>query len=162
MDMRRLFIIIFALGLMGLMAQAENILTVYDALSIAEKNDVGGFVSVINNQSWWQIKGVNQNNRQPCELRIDQETGIIEYCVNVTPKDIVIGENTYGFAGKTYEKTGAFVDKGVIVNGFRIYINNDRMFQMRQAIFIQNKNQLIAYNMYQGPDLIKSSGRSGN
>lgn len=135
--------------------QAGKEFSIYDALALCEKNEVGDFSSVVRKAGFWEIKARNLNNRQECVLHISLETGLIDYCLNVTPKDIVIGENTYGYSGRKYGDDGGFYFSELIVNGLKIYRNDSFYFRMKQGIFIKNGEEYAAYYMYKGPDLTK-------
>ena len=135
--------------------QAAAEVSVFDALDICVKNEVGEFVSLNKVVGYWEIKAVNLNNQSECYLRINRKTGIIDFCSNVTPKDLIIGENTYGFSGERLKKNRKFYDTKTVVNGFRIYKNDSRFFIQRQAVFIENNGEFLAYLMYKGPGVIK-------
>ncbi|TCL69333.1 hypothetical protein EDC14_101230 [Hydrogenispora ethanolica] len=135
--------------------RADNQFSIHDAIQLCEENDVGAFVSVVSRNGFWQVKAINLGNHKPCELRINQETRIIDYCSNVTPREIGLGENTYGFSNHFYDVHEGFYNTSMVVNGFKIYKNNDQYFQMRKAIFIQNRDQFVGYYIFRGPGVIK-------
>jgi|GEM_PF-5280268 len=150
-----LFLITLSLSftLPGVEAAAE--VTIFEALELCVENDVGEFKSVLKKDGCWQIKAMNLNNQKDCLLRIVRKTGIIEFCTNVTPIDLVIGDNTYGFSGEKLRKSKKYYETGMVVNGFRIYKNDSPFFQERRVVFIKNDDGFLAYLMYKGPGLVK-------
>lgn len=130
-------------------------LSIYDALQIAEKLEMVDFIAVLKMDGLWVVKGVNMHNLVPCELHIDVCTGLVEYSMNITPKDIVIGENTYGYSGKIYPYSSDFYKTNLKYAGLQLYRNDSRYFQMKNAIFVHNVEGFLAYFLYKGPGVTK-------
>ncbi len=134
---------------------SEKDISIYQALKMAEEVDMGDFTSVIKIVDCWAIKGTNLHNTLPCELLINSETGLIISAKNITPEAIIIDKNTYEFSGMTYTFNKNFYKTDQIYNGLEIYRNDSHYFKMKQAIFIKNEKDLVAYFMTKGPGMTK-------
>ncbi|MCK4257502.1 MAG: hypothetical protein KAX49_00895 [Halanaerobiales bacterium] len=150
----RIFLLIIIILLINpLIAKAE--LSIYDALELGEKLELFDFVAAIKMDERWVLKAYNLDNLEESELHINSETGIVEYSMNITPKDIVIGENTYGYAGNIYQYSENFYLTDLCYNCLKIYRHNSKYFKMKNAIFIHNLEGFVAYYMYTGPGVTK-------
>lgn len=148
--------LLFVLLLTGsAIALDKQDITIYQALQIAEKAEIGNFTSVVKAEGLWTIKGSNLHNAKPSELVINARTGLIVSARNITLKAIILGENTYEYAGALYPYSKAFYKSGQVFNGFEIYQNDSRYFKMKHAIFINTKEGFVAYFMTKGPGMTK-------
>lgn len=157
MSTRIILISALALLLLTLPISAlkEQDLSIYQALKIAEQAEMSNFTSIVKSEDLWTVKGNNLNNAKPSELVINARTGLVVTARNITPKAFVLGENTYEFSGTIYPKDDKYYKTNQIINGFVIYQNDSRYFQMKQAIFIMNEEGLVAYFMTKGPGKTK-------
>lgn len=134
---------------------ANGELSIYDILQIAETLEVGEFTAIFKMSDQWVVKGTNMSNEEEAELHIDALTGLVQYSMNVTPKDLVIGENTYGFSGVIQPYSDKFYHSGIVVNGLKIYQIDSTFYRLKNAIFIQNMEGFVTYYMYKGPGVKK-------
>ncbi|MCK4259930.1 MAG: hypothetical protein KAX49_13190 [Halanaerobiales bacterium] len=133
----------------------EQDISIYQALKIAEKVEMGNFTSVVKIVDFWAVKGSNLHNTKPCELLINARTSLIVSAKNITPKTIILGENTYEYSGTNYPYSEKFYKTNQIYNGFEIYRNDSHYFRIKQAIFIRNEEGFVAYFMTKGPGKTK-------
>lgn len=137
------------------LAASKQDLTIYQALQIAEKAEIHQITSAVKAKDFWMIKGSNMNNTKPAEIMINVKTGLVTSAKNITPNAIILGENTYGFSGTIYPVSSEFAKSDQIYNGFEIYQNDSRYFQMKHAIFIKTQEGFVAYFMTSGPGMTK-------
>lgn len=140
-------VLVFLLLTVPTLAINKQDITIYQALEIAEKAEMGNITSAVKVKDSWTIKGSNLHNSKPSELLINARTGVIASASNITPKAIILGENTYEYSGGLYPSSTDFYKTSQIYNGFEIYQNDSRYFKMKHAIFIYTKEGFVAYFM---------------
>lgn len=133
----------------------EQDLSIYQALKIAEDVELIRCTHAVKIFEFWAITGTNLNNAKPGEILINARTGVIKSARNITPKAIILGENTYEFSGTIYPDSEKFYQTGQIYNGLELYRNDSRYFKIKQAIFIKNEAGFVAYFMTKGPGMTK-------
>lgn len=148
-------VLIFLLLTVPVSAADKQDITIYQALQIGEKAEMGTITSVVKTEDGWIIKGSNLHNSNPSALIINAQTGLVTSARNITPKAIILGENTYEYSGGVYPYNTDFFKTGQVYNGFEIYQNNSRYFKMKHAIFINTEEGFIAYFMTEGPEMTK-------
>lgn len=137
------------------LAQNNDGMSIFEALQLAEKAEMGSFTSAENVAGFWAIKGSNLQNTLLCELLINSKTGLIVSAKNITLKEIVLRDNTYEYSGIIYPYNDYFYKTDLIYNGFEIYQNDSRYFKIKQAIFLRDEEGFVAYFMTKGPDKTK-------
>ena len=159
MSARMIFVSVLVFLLLTVPVLAANNstpdLTIYQALQMAEKVEMGNFIGAIKTKDSWTIKGSNLNNSKPAELLINAKTGLITSAKNIILKAIILGENTYQYSDALYPSSSEFYKTNQVYNGFEIYQNDSRYFKMKHAIFIKTKEGFVAYFMTSGPGMTK-------
>lgn len=137
------------------LALEKQELTINQALQIAEKAEINNITSAIKAKGVWTVKGSNLQNSKPAELVINASTGLVTSAKNITPKTIILGENTYEYSGSLSPISKDFHKTDQVYNGFEIYQNDSRYYQMKHAIFIKTKEGFVAYFMTAGPGMTR-------
>lgn len=148
-------VLIFTLLTVSASAFDKHEMTIYQALQIAEKAEMSNITSVVKTEDIWAITGSNLHNAKLSELFINTRTGLITSARNITPKAIILEENTYEYSGGLYPFSTDFYKTGQEFNGFEIYRNDLRYFRIKHAIFIKNVEGFVAYFMTEGPGMTK-------
>lgn len=148
-------VLVFLILTVPVLALTKQDITIYQALQIAEKSDMGDITSVVKAKGVWTVKGSNLHNAKSAELLINASTGLVVSAKNITPKAITLGENNYEYSGTLYPASSDFYKTDQVFNGFEIYQNDSRYFMMKHAIFIKTKEGFVAYFMTAGPGMTK-------